>query len=324
VIELLLDADDVSHTRLAFSPLWEAVYSVRALQAPARRAVHLPWVRQTRELIRQLPDRDLLQALVPPRGYLPDFLSPPPASPLPSLAAELAELRSTPSARVRNDLERAYPRGLPPVLADLHARPRSHLRRISDVIDAYADLALLPHWPRIRDLLEGDIRYRSLALARGGPHELFADLHPRISWTGEALRIEAHHQQRRVLAGEGVLLVPSAFGWPDVLVISATGLQPTVFYPVRGIALLWETQAEPGPEPLRALIGPTRAQVLQQTASPASTVELARRLGVTAGNISQHLGVLRRAGLVTGHRSGPVVLYARTELGDELIGGRRQ
>lgn len=320
MIELLLGAHDLSHTRLAFSPLWEAVTSIRVLQAPARHSVHLPWVQQTRPLVRALPDHELLPALVPARGYLPDFLTPPPRSPLPSLADELAAVQATPAREVRRDLRTAYPHGLPAALEPLHDRPRTGLRRVAELLQAYAEVALLPHWARLQDLLVGDVRYRSAALARGGAYELFRDLHPRISWEFDRLRVVSHHDARRDLDGRGLLLVPSAFCWPAVLVISRAPLQPTVYYPARGIALLWETHRAEGPEHLRALLGGTRAQVLVETAAPASTVELARRLDVTPGNVSQHLGVLRRAGLVTGHRSGPVVLYARTELGDELAG----
>jgi hypothetical protein len=42
---------------------------------------------------------------------------------------------------------------------------------------------------------------------------------------------------------------------------------------------------------------------------PRSTTDIARALGVTAGGASQHLAVLRDAGLVHGHRVGRVVLY---------------
>lgn len=320
MIELLLGARDLSHTRLAFSPLWETVASIRVLQSPARHSVHLPWVHQTRPLVRALPGHDLLTALVPPRGYLPDFLTPPPASPLPSLAEELTALAATPGSELRRDLRTAYPHGLPEVLQPLHDRPKTGLRRVVGLLRAYAEIALLPHWTRLQDLLEGDVRYRSRALARGGAYELFGDLHPRISWHHDTLRVDNRFSVHRDLTGEGVLLVPSAFCWPSVLVISRAPLQPTVYYPARGIALLWESHRAQGPEHLRALLGGTRARVLIETAAPASTVELARRLDVTPGNVSQHLGVLRRAGLVSGHRSGSVVLYARTALGDQLVG----
>jgi DNA-binding transcriptional ArsR family regulator len=53
---------------------------------------------------------------------------------------------------------------------------------------------------------------------------------------------------------------------------------------------------------------------------PVSTTELARRLGVTPGAVSQHLAVLSAALLTTRARHGRMVLYARSRLGDELCG----
>ncbi|MGW1873749.1 ArsR/SmtB family transcription factor [Streptomyces sp. NPDC001975] len=54
-------------------------------------------------------------------------------------------------------------------------------------------------------------------------------------------------------------------------------------------------------------------------AQPAGTTELAQRLGVSPGTVSQHLGVLHRAGLVTRARHGHLVLYLRSPLGDQLL-----
>ena len=54
---------------------------------------------------------------------------------------------------------------------------------------------------------------------------------------------------------------------------------------------------------------------------PSSTTSLARRLHVTPGAISQHLSVLRNAGMVTRSRTGRQVLYRRTRTGDPLATG---
>jgi len=69
---------------------------------------------------------------------------------------------------------------------------------------------------------------------------------------------------------------------------------------------------------LEALLGHRRARVLLELARPAGTLDLARRMGVSAGGVSDHLKVLRAAGLVTGRREGRQVIYARTDKGDAL------
>ncbi len=73
---------------------------------------------------------------------------------------------------------------------------------------------------------------------------------------------------------------------------------------------------------LVALIGPPRARLLTLLREPASTTELARRLGVSASAVSQHLrGAARRPAGQPARRAGRSVLYLRSELADALVGG---
>jgi DNA-binding transcriptional ArsR family regulator len=96
--------------------------------------------------------------------------------------------------------------------------------------------------------------------------------------------------------------------------------QPTVFYPARGISMLWESDGEPSPAALAGVVGATRARLLALLGAPRSTTELAERLEQHAGGISQHLTALRAAGLVSSSRHGRAVLYVRTPLADRLVG----
>ncbi|WP_280266516.1 ArsR/SmtB family transcription factor [Nocardia wallacei] len=60
----------------------------------------------------------------------------------------------------------------------------------------------------------------------------------------------------------------------------------------------------------RALSCSVRLAVLQTLAAgDASVGELATRTGVSQPNMSNHLAVLRSAGLVTNHRHGRVIRY---------------
>jgi DNA-binding transcriptional ArsR family regulator len=47
--------------------------------------------------------------------------------------------------------------------------------------------------------------------------------------------------------------------------------------------------------------------------------DLAQRLGASPAGVNEHLGVLRRAGLVQAARDGRRVLYSRTPTGDALL-----
>ncbi|HEY3506835.1 MAG TPA: DUF5937 family protein [Actinocatenispora sp.] len=322
MLELAFSTEDVLHIRFAFSPLWEAVVSVRALRHPADRALHLPWVRRARAALADAgtdigPLLDLV--IGPPTHYIPDFLTPPPTTPVADLADELAAMRATAPRQVRTDLERLGPRA-GPFAARLARDPASGLAELSDVVRAYWEVALAPDWPRIRGLAEGEIAYRSRRLAEGGAYLLFRDLHERVTWSGDTLYVR--HQfwhDSRALDGRGLLLVPSVFAWPNVFTISQRPWQPTLLYPPRGVATVWESGTAGGPTALAAVLGRARAALLAELDAPASTTELARRTGLSAGGVSQQLTALRGAGLVVAHRAGRVVLYARTELADALL-----
>ena len=118
--------------------------------------------------------------------------------------------------------------------------------------------------------------------------------------------------------GRGILLVPVAFAWPDVYVISDAPWQPTLVYAARGVARLWESEPPGMGEAIEAALGPGRARVLKSLAVP-STTELARAMGVSAGTVSQHLSRLRRAGLVEPHRRGRSVYYRLSPGGESLL-----
>jgi DNA-binding transcriptional ArsR family regulator len=63
-------------------------------------------------------------------------------------------------------------------------------------------------------------------------------------------------------------------------------------------------------ERLRVLGQPLRVKLIDQLATRATTVqELVDALGTTQQNISQHLRILRRAGMVTGHKQATRVHY---------------
>ncbi|MFF2808152.1 ArsR/SmtB family transcription factor [Streptomyces sp. NPDC058000] len=96
-------------------------------------------------------------------------------------------------------------------------------------------------------------------------------------------------------------------------------LPPTIWYPARGLATVWDTDTTAPPAALADLLCRTRAGILDHLAQPTSTTELAQRWGVTPGTESQRLGVVHRAGLVIRARNGHLVLDLRSLLGDQLL-----
>jgi DNA-binding transcriptional ArsR family regulator len=270
----------------------------------------------------KLADLDLLPllALLPEEGYIPDFISPPPESPLMRIEDELERVRATPARQVRKELEifkGQHGNRLPVAAEPLVQNPWRALPRLVEAMAEYWRRAVEPYWARILALLSADLRHRATRLTEGGPAALFDDLHPAMTFEGEWLHIDQAWQGTVELAGQGLLLVPTVFSWQRPSVTAIKPWQPTVIYPARGVALLWEAQRDT-PAELAGLMGETRARILTALDAPAATTELAQRLELTPGGVSQHLKVLANAGLVASRRERRVVLYARTGLGDQL------
>jgi DNA-binding transcriptional ArsR family regulator len=319
MLELELTAEDLAYTRFSLSPLWEVVASVQVLKGPGTHPVHHPWAGQVRPRLVGV-DWHLLSDLVPvPARTLPGFIAPPQPTLVPDLEVELAALRAVPAEQVRAGLA-ALPAPRPGSLAVLHDDPPRGLALLAETIRGYWEVALAPYWPRILSLLEGEILHRARLLAEGGAHRLLNDLDPAVRWEADRLRVAHRFTSETVrLDGRGLLLAPSVFIWPRVASIVVPPWQPTLRYPPRGTGTLWEHRDRDAPRALARVVGRTRAMLLAGLDSPAATVTLARRTGLTPGAVSQHLTALRDANLVSAHRTGRFVLYARTRVAEALL-----
>ncbi|HEX6360972.1 ArsR/SmtB family transcription factor [Actinophytocola sp.] len=319
MVAIGLSANAVARIRFAVSCLWEVVASVRVLRHPSGHVVHVPWVDKVRP---RLVDAGLMEGLLwrlipaEPR-YLPDFLTPPPDGLTPDLDTELAVLRATPPEVVRAHLD-LYEDVHTGVVQDLYADPEAGLRRLADEITEYWRIAIAADWPRIRVLLGAEVHSRSRVLAENGAAVLLDNLHQRVRWRGDGLSItQPYCSAADAPHGGGIVLIPSVFVWPSVLSVW-TGDSPQLAFPAQGAATLWEGPARAS-EALSAVIGRGRAQLLVEMRAPVSTTELARRTGMSASGVSQHLAALRAAGLVTAHRDGKAILNTRTTVAEALL-----
>ena len=321
--ELAFSADDLARTRFAVSPMWEACTSFKVLVARPAHPVHQPWIADVRPRLAAAGlDRGWLAELIHPGTYVPDFLNPAPGGPAPDLDEELNRIVATPGEQVRADLDRlAAKQGrLGPRAGSLRARPSRYLPRLTEEIRAYADRALAPYWSRVRAVLEADIAYRARRIAEQGAVRVLNDLHADLAWRDNALRLgRRRHPLARASAGAGLLLIPSAFTGPGPLVRVTPPDPPQVAYPARGTGTLWEARPAAGTGAIVAVLGRTRARLLAELSAPASTTDLAARTGISAAGASQNLTALRDAGLVSAHRAGRSVLYARTAVADALL-----
>ncbi|MFD7132305.1 ArsR family transcriptional regulator [Streptomyces sp. NPDC059894] len=325
MIEFRFTVDDLATTSFAYSPLQEAVFSLRCLHDPARYPHHRPWLRRIRSRLDSL-DPELLAALVAPWLWVPDFLTPRPDRARPAFADELERVRATAPDVVAADLRATYRSedALPPVVARGLADPAAFLARTADALDAYWHTCLAAQWwPRAQSILEADLAYRGRVLAEQGAGALLQGLDDRLTWTGSHLRLSTRDFTVPApwagvgIEGRGMVLLPTLFARGAQPLIDPSR-PPVLMYPARGRATLSETRPPAPDDALARLLGRPRARLLLLLAEPASTTELAHRLDVTPGAVSQHLAVLHDAGLLSRTRSGRLVRYARTRLGDEL------
>ncbi|WP_371618884.1 DUF5937 family protein [Streptomyces sp. NBC_00454] len=320
--EVLFGVDDMANLRFAMSPLWETAASLRAVADPGRHAVHLPWIKQALAL-RQ--DRILagkmgpLHALVAPDGTVRSFLTPPPRCPLAEMEEELAVLATLPAEGVAAGLAAA---GRRTPLTDFERRlaedPGRVLPELADALLAWWQAGVRPHWPRIRAVLEADVAYRTRQLGEDGIREVLAHLHPALRWEDNRLESADLPAGELVLAGHGITLAPSAFAVRCHLLAGLGGAPPCAIYPSRAVGTLWERRDAAG-DGLARLLGHSRARILAHTSSPSTTTGLAGRTGLSLGAVSQHLAVLRDAGLVTSHRYRREVHYKASDLGIALL-----
>lgn len=103
--ELEFSASDLAQMRFSVSPpMWEVTTSLRLLYPGSPHPVHRTWVEQVRPRVAAAGlDRGWLAELIPPSGYVPDFLTTHPAGPAPALAA----IAAAPPGLLRSDLDHA-------------------------------------------------------------------------------------------------------------------------------------------------------------------------------------------------------------------------
>ena len=332
MIHLHLAAADLARIRFAASPLWETVTSIRTLtREGAGVQLHDPWRAQVRGRLGGV-DMTLLSALVRPDGYIPDFLLPSPPRRTTTLGAALGQIRQSDpdavAAQLRHLAEHPVAQQGPgrrarvAIVRDLADDPRAAIASAVEQLDRYWHTAIAPVWERVYALLQGDVAYRLEQLAEGGAERLLRTLHPLVSFEDDRLRVVKYYEGHADLSGRGLLLVPCAFAWPDVVVLTAEPSVPTVSYSPRGLGRLWERHSGQDGSALADVLGATRATLLAQLDLPMSTTQIAGQLALSAPTVSMHLRALHRAGILAARRDGRAVLYTRTGLGEQLVAAR--
>ncbi|MET7438606.1 DUF5937 family protein [Streptomyces sp. NPDC004082] len=341
--------------RFAASPLAELTAMLHVLAEPGHHPEHAGragavWAGMPSGLSERLREADFLW-----RSSQADFLLP--ARPRPTLAEELDDVdRIDDEAYVRAALvttcgSSRVRYGAPSPLTDASAReraldlaqargvrqeafaerlladPGAVRGRVRDTLEQCAAVFFDAAWAGVAVRLATDLRVKNDLLRREGLGTALASVSGAVALApdGDCILVDKLVDKSTSAHDSGVTFIPSVFGSPHLAVVHAPGWQPVVQYPVAEASASEPLSLETVTLRLEALSHPVRLRLLRSLArGPHTTRELAHAWELTPPEVSRHLAVLRRAGLLTGRRRGRYVRYTLnlpdlTALGADLL-----
>ncbi|MFJ9721993.1 ArsR/SmtB family transcription factor [Streptomyces sp. NPDC101209] len=318
--------EDLQNIRISRrpDPLWELVCATCRLTTHQGPLEFGAWRRSVRERLAGDPMSQravlALQTLVPPVGYIPDFLTPS-SVPEGGLAAALEVVGATPARRLRHELTRLGTARPLPAWTTALGRPEGHgMRSLVKALEISSRTLLEPRWPHVRRAIHDEIDVRSRILLDGGVLALLESLRPHAQWKAPVLEVDYPTHRDLHLEGRGLHLVPSYFCWRRPTALADPALGPVLVYPVTARPLDVTGLRHGG---LDRLLGRTRASVLTEVARgrARTTSEVASAVGIALPSASYQLTVLRDGGLVASHREGQYVRHSVTPMGHRLLDG---
>lgn len=340
------------HLRFAASPLAELTAMLHVLAEPGHHPQLAGWAGDVWAGLRPELAERLREAEFLWRSSRADFLVP--ARPRPTLAEELDDVdriddetyvsaalittcgsnrvhfgapspltdatareRALDLAQARGALQEAFAERLLADPAAVRARVRNTLEQCAE---AFFDAA----WTGVAVQLATDLRLKNDLLKRHGLGAALASVSGAVTLTpdGNSIVVDKLQDNATSAHDAGVTFLPSVFGRPHLVVVHAPGWAPVVQYPVSPSA---PVSLETVTLRLEALSHPVRLRLLRTLArGPHTTGELARAWELSPPEVSRHLAVLRRAGLLTARRHGRFVRHALnlpdlTTLGADLL-----
>jgi DNA-binding transcriptional ArsR family regulator len=319
MLRIHFGVEDLARTRVGAGPnaMWEIVLSVQLLQNREGPVQYDGWRHYARDRLRGWI-RPLV-ALAPHAPYFPDFLTP--VGSATALDDEIEHVLATPPARLRADLERlGADRRLPGWTLRMAGGDTRILEGLRKALHSYHDAVLQPLWTSVQTHIEADRAKRLRAFADGGVEGVLRSYRPLMRWNPPVLEVDYPVAQELVLGGRGLLLLPSYFCCRTPVTLVDPELRPVLVYPVTHE--LHHPVPRPEGRSLSALLGKTRAVILQSVQDGCTTTELSRRAGTSIASASQHAAVLRDAGLITTQRNRASVLHTLSPLGCRLLAHR--
>ncbi|WP_019888439.1 DUF5937 family protein [Streptomyces purpureus] len=342
-MSVTIDITGLPQERIAFgpSPLAELGAALHALSEPGHHARLHGWTTTTAAGLKpELADR-LHEADFMWRSTRSDILLP--AQPRETLAEELDDLDRMDDERyVAAALEincaGFYDRGGPSPLVDAAMRQRAldlaaargprqaaFVRRmladppgtrawIRRLLEDCDEAFFADTWRRVHVQLATDARHKTELMRRKGLSGAVAAVSSALTLEedahGSRLVVDKLSDGRTTAQGSGVTFLPTAFGWPHLIALYAPGWQPVIQYPVSSGELAGVLPVETVKLRLEAVSHPLRMRLCRNLARASyTTSELADAYGITAPEVSRHLAVLKKAGLLSTRRRGRYVMH---------------
>ncbi|MFJ9909382.1 helix-turn-helix domain-containing protein [Streptomyces sp. NPDC101152] len=315
MLRLHFTIDDLANVALSdtLPTMSEAVLALQMLARTDQQLRFAPWRASLRGRIPATvrPLRDL----IPAGGWIPDFLTPVLRGG--GDAAALEAIRATSVRQLRNDLAcLGTTSRLPGWVRGLADSDADAMTAVTNALDAWNQVAITPHKPRIQAALDAHIGQKATLLTRGGVGALLRNLHPAVTWQPPVLTLPSPTDADIDLAGRGLLLAPMLFcgPLPRLRLGNDTGDRPVLAYPLPFdpdtahplVATGVPESAHRNSRALGRLLGGTRASVLRAIAAcpGLTTAELSHRADIALATASEHASVLREAGLINSQRDG--------------------
>ncbi|MEV0890000.1 DUF5937 family protein [Promicromonospora sp. NPDC050262] len=300
--------------RWAMSPVHEVVSLARLLTEPRRHPVFQPWLRRRRQRLTGL-DLSALTVFMADGAYRPDFLDPSPMSSEPTFDDGLAALLAAPLDQVHAELVDAAARHDDDVRRRLLDDPERTRTQAAAAVRRLWKAAVEPEWPSMRQALRAEMLDRAVQVNREGLRAVVPRLHPSASAEGDTITIESAVDVG-VDCPDGLILVPSLFITDRVQCTTSDHWSPAICYPATG-RYLWSAPVTP--RSLDRLLGVTRSRILAALVTPLQTSVVADLVSVTKPTASEHLTILRDAGLIDSSRAGRTVTHELTVAGRALL-----
>ncbi|MYS34295.1 MULTISPECIES: DUF5937 family protein [unclassified Streptomyces] len=299
--------------RWAMSPIHEVVSLAQLLTEPQRHAMFHPWLRR-RHLHLTHPDLRALTVFMADGAYRPDFLDPSPMTSEPTFEEGMDALLAAPADQTYAELVDAT-RGRGADMGRLLDDPERARSEAADALRHLWKTVVEPEWVGMRQALRAELLDRAIQVNREGLRAVLPRLHPSAACEDDTVTVEKP-VDIDLDCPEGLILVPSLFITDRVQCTTSDRWTPAIYYPASG-RYLWA--APPTPRSLHRLLGATRARILTALTTPLQTTAVAGLVDVTAPTASEHLAILRDAGLVERSRAGRTAMYELTEAGRTLL-----